>query len=249
MMRKHTLCILTTAFFGVMGCSDDGGGSSGASQGGGDTSGGTIATTDTTGVTSGQPTPTTGGESGDMTTATTGTTAVEPTGTSSTSATGGTSETTGTTGEPVCGVCPIGFICKYEQCLPNLGSCVVYDDCPGDSYCDPDGQCIPYGVPEDVVNDPECVKPDVPEGVTPVLQCDWTGPTDPDDPTKNSTQIYTTPVIADLNLDLDPGKLQPSIIVTTFQGVGAERIGMLRVFDGRTCTEQMRAGGFDDPDM
>src|SRR5690606_38403868 len=156
-----------------MGCSDDGSGSGGASQGGGDTSGSTTATSDTTGATSGTPTPTSGGESGDVTTTgpTTGSnTAAEPTGTSSTSGTTGTSATTGTTGDPVCGVCPIGFICKYEQCLPDLGPCVVYDDCPGDSYCDPDGQCIPYGVPEDVINDPDCTKPDIPEGVTPALQ-------------------------------------------------------------------------------
>src|SRR5690606_15488293 len=50
------------------------------------------------------------------------------------------------------------------------------------------------------------------------------------------------------NLDKDPNKLQPSIIVTTFQGLGnLGRIGTLRVFDGRTCTEQLRAGGADDP--
>src|SRR5690606_6536934 len=89
----------------------------------------------------------------------------------------------------------------------------------------------------------------IPEGVTPALQCEWTGPGDPNDPTNGSTLIYTTPTIADLNLDLDPGKLQPSIVVTTFQSIGGNRIGTLRVFDGRTCEEQLRAGGADEPNF
>ena len=55
-------------------------------------------------------------------------------------------------------------------------------------------------------------------------------------------------MVADLNLDLDPNKLQPSVVLTTWTDQGGERIGMLRVFDGRTCTEQMRIGGPDDPD-
>ncbi len=175
------------------------------------------------------------------------------------SSTGGSSTTAGlTTGETStstsgsttgdsCGGCPGGFKCKYDTCIPDLGECENYDDCPGDSYCDDDGECIPYGVPPDIINDPLCVKDDIPEGVTPVVQCEWNGVGDANDPTKGSTFIYTTPIIADLNLDKDPNKLQPSIIVTTFEGKGGlGRIGTLRVFDGRTCTEQMRAGGADE---
>jgi hypothetical protein len=123
---------------------------------------------------------------------------------------------------------------------------MTYDDCPGDSYCDADGDCIPYGVPDGIVNDPNCQKDDIPEGVTPAVQCEWTVPKDPNDKTKASTLIYTTPIIADLNLDKDPGKLQPSIIVTTFHSSNSERLGTLRVFDGRTCGEQMRLGGLDE---
>ncbi len=172
---------------------------------------------------------------------------------SSESASGSTTEmeSTGNTTEMEvlpCGGCPANFICKYDTCIPDLGPCRTFDDCPGDSYCDADGQCIPYGVPEDMVNDPDCQKENVPEGVTPVMQCEWTGPGNPQDPTNGSTLIYTTPIIADLNLDKDPNKLQPSIIVTTFQTIAPiGRIGTLRVFDGRTCTEQMRAGGADEP--
>src|SRR5690606_15406688 len=85
------------------------------------------------------------------------------------------------------------------------------------------------------------------EGVVPVLQCEWTGPP-MGDPTEGSTGIYTAPIVADLNLHLDPGRLQPSIIVTTFETVNNVRTGTLRVFDGRTCEEQMHIGGDDDPD-
>ena len=157
--------------------------------------------------------------------------------------------TDGTTGDPPpCGGCPPNFKCKYDTCIPDLGTCATNDDCPGDSYCDADGECIPYGVPPDKINDPECVKKDVPEGVTPAIQCEWVGPQNPQDPTNASTLIYTTPIVVDLNLDKDPNKLQPSIIVTTFQQIaGLGRIGTLRIFDGRTCKEQIRAGGADDP--
>ncbi|AKT43722.1 FG-GAP repeat domain-containing protein [Chondromyces crocatus] len=143
--------------------------------------------------------------------------------------------------------CPQSFICRYDTCIPNLGSCSTHDDCPGDSYCDANGECIPYGVPPEVINDPDCKKEVVPDGVVPTVQCEWAGPTAPGDPTAASIYVYTAPVVADLNLDLDPGKLQPSIVVTTFQHAGSDRVGTLRVFDGRTCEEQMRLGGADDP--
>jgi hypothetical protein len=157
---------------------------------------------------------------------------------------------TSTTVDPTGGCdCPPNFKCKYDTCIPDLGTCVTYDDCPGDSYCDADGECIPYGVPEDVINDPECQKDDIPEGITPAVQCEWYAVADPqNDPTSKSTYIYTTPMVADLNLDNDPLKLQPSVIVTTWETKGSMgRIGTLRIFDGRTCELQLQAGGADEP--
>jgi hypothetical protein len=133
-------------------------------------------------------------------------------------------------------------------CIPDLGTCAFNDDCPGDSYCDAEGQCVPYGVPPDKINDPTCQKPQIPTEVTPTVQCEWTGPA-PGDKTEKLVEIYTTPMVADMNLDLDASKIQPSIIVTTFDFKQAERTGMLRVFDGRTCQEQLRIGGPDDPDV
>ncbi len=235
------------------GCTDDGS-DTGQSASGTDATGPGLITTGTTTATTGTTTgdlPTTGGSMSGPTEATSTT---APTGSSTTGSSGeisGSSSSSGTTtgGDEACGGCPIGFICKYEQCLPNLGLCATNDDCPGDSYCDPDGQCIPYGVPEGIINDPDCQKENIPEGVTPTVQCEWQVPVDPLDKTKASTWIYTTPMVADLNLDKDPGKLAPSIIVSTFYSSGSDRRGMLRVFDGRTCEEQLRAGGLDEPDF
>ncbi len=153
----------------------------------------------------------------------------------------------GAGGADPCGGCKPGFTCKYGQCLPPLGGCATHDDCPGDSYCDLDKICVPYGVPPSKTNDPTCEKPAVVGVVTPTVQCQWTGPA-AGDPTASLTEIYTAPMVAELNLDLDPGKIQPSIIATTFDFNLKGRTGMLRVFDGRTCQEQLRIGGPDDPD-
>lgn len=143
--------------------------------------------------------------------------------------------------------CPDGFLCRYDTCVPDLGPCSNNDDCPGDSYCDANGECLPYGVPSGVVNDTECVRQDPLDGVVPTVQCEWLGPP-AGDPTEGSANIYTAPIVADLNLDLDPNRLQPSIIVTTWESVASVRTGTLRVFDGRTCEEQMHIGGDDDGD-
>ena len=146
------------------------------------------------------------------------------------------------------GACQTGFVCKYETCVPDLGACTTNDDCPGDSYCDADKTCVPYGVPPTVTNDPSCQKPTVPVAVAPTVQCEWKA-TAAGDKTAGFTNIYSTPVVAELNLDGDPKKIQPSIVVTTFGSVDGTRTGMLRVFDGRTCQEQMRIGGPDDADV
>lgn len=155
-----------------------------------------------------------------------------------------------TDGLPACGDsgCANGAVCKYGTCVSDLGTCATHDDCPGDSYCDADKTCVPYGVPPGKTQDPECERPISPDGVKPTLQCEWAATKDASDPTAAYTNVYTAPMVADLNLDLDPNKLQPSVVLTTFGSVSGERVGVLRVFDGRTCEEQMRIGGPDDPE-
>lgn len=152
------------------------------------------------------------------------------------------------------GTCQQGAVCKYGLCIPDLGKCATNDDCPGDSYCDTDLTCVPYGVPPTKINDPSCAKPFSPGTLNPTVQCEWAAPPDAGDPISAMVNVYSAPIVADLNLDLDKNKLQPSVILTTWAQVngpdgGSERIGVLRVFDGRTCAEQMRIGGPDDPDV
>ncbi|WAS94965.1 FG-GAP repeat domain-containing protein [Nannocystis punicea] len=253
-MRTRRLTLVgmwSIAAAAAAGCSDDGTGPGTESTGSvlptaSTTDGGTDGTASSTVA---PPTSTSeGGSDSDSATEST----VAPTGTTTSSTTDpAVTGTTQTDTETTDGCdCPANFKCKYDTCIPDLGTCVTYDDCPGDSYCDQDGECIPYGVPDGVINDPECQKDDIPEGITPVVQCEWSAVADPaNDPTKNSTYIYTTPMVADLNLDNDPGKLQPSVIVNTFATVGnMGRIGTLRIFDGRTCELQLQAGGADEPD-
>jgi hypothetical protein len=151
------------------------------------------------------------------------------------------------------GGCQQGAVCKYGLCVPDLGKCATNDDCPGDSYCDTDLTCVPYGVPPTKINDPTCAKPFSPGALNPTVQCEWSAPA-AGDPTAAFVNVYSAPIVADLNLDLDKNKLQPSVILTTWAQVngpdgGNERIGVLRVFDGRTCAEQMRIGGPDDPNV
>src|SRR5947208_3176567 len=58
--------------------------------------------------------------------------------------------------ECAAGMCPVTFACKHGYCVPSLGNCTSSNDCPGDSYCDSDSTCVPYGVPPDKINDPTC---------------------------------------------------------------------------------------------
>lgn len=125
--------------------------------------------------------------------------------------------------------------CRFGTCVPDLGTCTSYDDCPGDSYCSGMGECLPYGVPAEVQNDPDCERPELPGDVQPEEQCSWSDPGGYD-------AVYTAPMVADLNLDGDPLRLQPSILVTGFKSEAGWRQGRLQVVDGRSCTTQITVG-------
>ncbi|MDP3273941.1 MAG: VCBS repeat-containing protein [Deltaproteobacteria bacterium] len=145
-----------------------------------------------------------------------------------------------------CSRCVLPNRCAHDQCVPDLGACRTDDDCPGDSYCDTDLKCVPYGVPATRINDPSCARPRMVEAVLPTVQCEWSAPP-AGDPTANYRNIYNSPMVADLNLDGTTLRIEPSIVATTFDSQAAS--GVLRVFSGRTCEEQLRVGFAQTPSL
>jgi hypothetical protein len=140
-----------------------------------------------------------------------------------------------------CTRCRAGQRCVHERCVPMLGTCVTHDDCPGDSYCADDRMCVPYGVPATRVNDTLCRRTVTVDRITPTVQCEWVGPEE-GDATRAFTWIYSTPIVADLNLDGDARRIDPSVVAITWTTLMGQRRGVLRVFSGRSCIEQMRIG-------
>lgn len=138
-----------------------------------------------------------------------------------------------------CSSCAPPRRCAHNACVPNLGTCSNNGDCPGDSYCDVDGMCVPYGVPATRINDTECRRERTVDGLLPTVQCEWTS-APVGDPTRASSFVYTSPMVADLNLDGTSRRIEPSILLTTFSSQAGP--GILRIFSGRTCEEQMRVG-------
>lgn len=135
------------------------------------------------------------------------------------------------------GICCAGNQrCAYGGCVIDLGPCASNDDCAGDSYCDADMRCTPYGTPPEVTNDPGCERTITIGDFTPDEQCRWEGPPS-GDPFEAWKQVYSAPTVADFNLDDDPSVLIPSIVVSTFES--SANGGILRLLDGRTCEEQI----------
>ena len=143
----------------------------------------------------------------------------------------------------VCGAacCASGQRCAYGGCVVDLGPCATHDDCAGDSYCDAEGRCTPYGTPPDVVLDPACEREIEIGEFAPAEQCRWTNEADTG-PFARWNQVYNAPMVADFNLDDDPLVLAPSIVVATF--ANPREGAILRLLDGRTCVEQAR---LEDP--
>ncbi len=139
-----------------------------------------------------------------------------------------------------CASCAFPRRCAHSTCVPDLGTCRTNDDCPGDSYCDTDMRCVPYGVPATRTNDTTCRRERTVDNLVPTVQCEWAS-APMGDPTRASAYVYTSPMVADLNLDGTTRRIEPSILLTTFASQAGS--GILRVFSGRTCEEQMRVGG------
>ena len=141
----------------------------------------------------------------------------------------------GTCETVVCGAvcCRGGERCAFATCVPVIGACASNDDCTGDSYCDAEGQCTPYGVPPTVTLDEDCERPIVVGEFLPAEQCRWSGGTS-GTAYDAWNQVYSAPMVADFDLDDDRAVLAPSIVFSSFDG--SSDGGVLRVIDGRTCT-------------
>ncbi|MFK7988458.1 MAG: FG-GAP-like repeat-containing protein [Sandaracinaceae bacterium] len=126
--------------------------------------------------------------------------------------------------------------CAYGACTIDFGPCETNDDCAGDSYCDADLRCTPYGTPPDVTRDEDCARPITVGDFTPDEQCRWEGPPS-GDAFEDWRAVYSAPMVADFNLDDDDAVLAPSIVISTF--AAASTGGILRLLDGRTCEEQL----------
>lgn len=144
-------------------------------------------------------------------------------------------------GAALCGgvCCRTAERCAHDTCVPVIGPCTTNDDCTGDSYCDTDMQCTPYGVPPTVTTDPGCERPIAIGEFAPSEQCHWDASGDTD-AFASWNQVYSAPMVADFDLDDDRSVLAPSIVFASF--ASTMEGGVLRVLDGRTCTEQATLG-------
>jgi hypothetical protein len=134
--------------------------------------------------------------------------------------------------------------CRYDVCVPTPTPCAVNADCTGDAYCD-GAECIPWGVGPGGEQDPTCKRDPIPGVFFPGAQCEWTAPP-ADDPFPDHRNVLATPMVATL---YRAGEFPvPSIVFTSYnfddggeescQGTNPDYFGVIRVIDGRTCTQQ-----------
>jgi hypothetical protein len=135
------------------------------------------------------------------------------------------------------GCCAPGEICRFDTCFESPGPCTTSDDCWSDSYCD-QGDCVPYGIPADEINDEDCKRSISIDAIVPDVQCRWTAPP-AGDAFPNSYHVMATPVVVDFDFDGDPDTLDPSIVFATFPTVNSyANPGVLRVISGKDCSQQ-----------
>ena len=144
--------------------------------------------------------------------------------------------------------CAADQACRYATCVPEPTPCATNADCTGDAYCDLSrgaGECLPYGVGPGALSDPMCKRDPVPGVFFPQAQCEWLGPP-AGDPFPNHVNVLATPMVATLYMT---GELStPSIVFTSYnftdggaqscEGTDPRYYGVIRIVDGRSCTQQ-----------
>jgi hypothetical protein len=138
-------------------------------------------------------------------------------------------------------------VCRFDTCVPPTTPCTTSADCPGDAYCVVDRmECLPWGVGPGGGSDPECKRDPVPGVFFPAAQCEWVGPP-AGDPFPGHVNVLATPMVATF---YKQGEFAvPSIVFTSYNNTdgGGEScigtmpgtyFGVIRVIDGRNCTQQ-----------
>jgi hypothetical protein len=136
--------------------------------------------------------------------------------------------------------------CWEGACLPIHGECQDHPDCQEDSCCF-DGSCFPWGAGPCPEFNEECTQTVIAGLFQPSIQCEWTAPPE-GDPYPDHVRVLSTPLVIDFDFDDDPGTIEPSIVVMTYDGDDGSSgyyngaYGVIRVLDGRTCELQYNVG-------
>lgn len=139
--------------------------------------------------------------------------------------------------------CADGELCVSDACVLAGGPCSTHDDCGEDQFCR-DGSCISYGAPLQTSN-PECTRV-IPAGTfAPTVQCAF-DEAPAGDAFPGHLHILSTPMVADFRVGADEDTPpQPSIVAVFDDGVDGNSelpTGVIRILDGRTCTQQAELG-------
>ncbi len=143
--------------------------------------------------------------------------------------------------------CSDPLVCRYNTCVPPPTPCTSNAECNGDQYCDvANEECLPWGVGPGGGSDPECKREPVPGVFFPGAQCEWLGPP-AGDPFPDHKNVLATPMVG--SFYLGGGEfIAPSVVFTSYnftdggsqscQGTDPNFFGVIRIIDGKTCTQQ-----------
>jgi len=142
--------------------------------------------------------------------------------------------------------CTGGDVCRYDTCVQPPQPCSTSADCTGDTYCDlSTSECLPWGVGPGGASDPECRREPVPGVFFPGAQCEWLAPP-LNDPFPLHRNVLAMPMVATF---YKAGEFPvPSIVFTSYNftdgglqscaGTDPLYYGVIRIIDGRSCTQQ-----------
>jgi hypothetical protein len=143
--------------------------------------------------------------------------------------------------------CAGGTLCVGGAvCATDRGPCTTTDDCAGDDYCEPMLlRCVPYERPASIDRDPACTRFVPPGTFSPTVECAFdTAPAG--DAFPDHLHVLSTPMVVDFGIGRAADEpRRPSIVAVFddgFDGSSEEPTGVIRILDGRTCTQQAELG-------